>query len=212
MRKLAIEVLLLAATGICAQAQQWEFGGLGGGSFLNDVTATAPSGSGKAGFQTGGVFGVFLGQNMTNHIGGEIRYEYFQTGLELKNGSASTTWAGQGHAIHYDLLFHTAPKPSGMEIFVAVGGGMKVFRGTGPEIANQPLSQFGYFTKTQALKPMADVGAGVRFPISKRLFLRIEVRDFITAFPTAVLTPPAIVKYGSLLNDIVPMAGLSLAF
>ena len=37
---------------------------------------------------------------------------------------------------------------------------MKLFRGTGAEEAYQPLSQFGYFTKTQAIKPMISVGGG----------------------------------------------------
>lgn len=212
MRTIAIEVLLLSAAAVSAQAQQWEFGGLGGGAFLNNVTATAPAGSATAGFQPGGVFGAFLGQNMSSHVGGEIRYEFFQSNLELKSGGASATWPGQAHAIHYDLLFHTHSKTSSVQFFAAVGGGLKIFRATGTEAAYQPLSQFGYFTKTQTLKPMGDFGGGVRFGITKHVFLRVEVRDFITAFPTAVLTPPGNVKYGSILQDIVPMAAVSFAF
>lgn len=212
MRTLAIGVLLLAAAAVCANAQQWEFGGVGGGAFLNTVSVTAPSGSATAGFQQGGVFGAFLGQNISAHIGGEIRYEYFQSNLELKNGGATATWPGQAHAIHYDLLLHTNSKSSTVQVFAAVGGGMKIFRGTGTEAAAQPLSQYGYFTKTQTLKPMASVGGGVRFALGKHVRLRFEVRDFITAFPTAVLTPPPGVKYAKLLHDIVPMAGLSYAF
>jgi hypothetical protein len=185
---------------------------LGGGAFLNNVSVTAPSGSATAGFQTGGVFGAFLGQNMSNHIGGEVRYEYFQSNLELKSGGVSATFSGQAHAIHYDLLFHTHSKTSPVQLFAAVGGGMKLFRGTGTEAAAQPLYQFGYFTKTRVIKPMGDAGAGVRFGISKHWFLRLEVRDFITAFPTEVLTPPANAKYGSILQAIVPMADLSYAF
>jgi hypothetical protein len=181
---------------------------------LNNVTATAtaPAGTGTAGFQSGGVFGAFLGQNMSSHIGGEIRYEYFQSNLELKSGGASATFAGQAHAVHYDLLFHTHSKTSSVQFFAAVGGGMKLFRATGAQAATQPLYQYGYFTPTQTLKPMGDFGGGVRFGITKHVFLRVEVRDFITAFPTAVLTPPPNVKYGSILQDIVPMAAVSFAF
>jgi|SRR5271157_1159747 len=212
MKTLAIGVLLLAAAAVCAQAQQWEFGGVGGGAFLNDVSVTAPAGSATAGFQSGGVFGAFLGQNMSPHIGGEIRYEFFQSNLELKAGGSSATFSGQAHAIHYDLLFHTHSKASSVQLFAAIGGGMKLFRGTGTEVATQPLYQYGYFTKTQTIKPMGDVGGGVRFDISKHWRMRIEVRDFITGFPTQVLTPPAGVKYGSILQNIVPMVGLSYAF
>lgn len=212
MRTIANGVLLLAAVGVCAQAQQWEFGGVGGGAFLNTVSVSAPAGSATAGFQTGGVVGGFLGQNISNHIGGEIRYEFFQSNLELKSGGSSATFSGQAHAIHYDLLFHTNSKTSSVQFFGAVGGGMKLFRGTGTEMVQQPLYQFGYFTKTQTIKPMLDVGGGLKFSITKRVSLRLEVRDFITGFPTQVLTPPAGVKYGTLLQTIVPMAGLSYAF
>jgi len=33
----------------------------------------------------------------------------------------------------------------------AMGGGMKLFRGTGHEQAYQPLMQYGYFTRTQVV-------------------------------------------------------------
>jgi hypothetical protein len=59
---------------------------------------------------------------------------------------------------------------------------------------------------------MGDFGGGVRFSLSKHVFMRVEVRDFVTAFPTQVLMPPANAKYGSILHDIVPMAGLSYLF
>jgi hypothetical protein len=212
MKTIAIGVVLLAAAAACARAQQWEFGGLGGGAFLNTVSVSAPAGSATAGFQAGVVAGGFLGQNISNHIGGEIRYEYFQSNLELKAGGASATFSGQAHAVHYDLLFHTHSTTSSVQVYAAVGGGMKLFRGTGTEVAQQPLYQYGYFTKTQNVKPLLDFGGGVKFNITKRLFLRFEVRDFLTGFPTAVLTPPLNVKYGTILQDIVPMVGLSYAF
>ena len=40
---------------------------------------------------------------------------------------------------------------------------MKIFQGTGTEEAYQPFSQFGYFTKTRALKPMGSVGGGMKY-------------------------------------------------
>jgi hypothetical protein len=204
--------VLLAGAALCAKAQQWEFGGAGGGAFLNNVAVTAPAGSATAGFKSGAVAGVFLGQNMNSHIGGEIRYEFFQSDLELKSGGNSATFSGQAHALHYDLLIHTSPKTSKVQLFGAVGGGMKLFRGTGTEAAHQPLYQYGYFTNTRQIMPLFTAGGGVRIGLSKRVFLRIEVIDFITGFPTQVLTPPAGVKYGGILQDIVPMVGLSYAF
>lgn len=211
MRTLATGILFLAAAG-SAFGQQWEFGGVGGGAFLNTVSVNSPTGSATAGFAQGGTFGVFLGQNIGPHIAGEIRYEYMQSNLQLKSGGTTATFAGQAHALHYDLLLHTNKKGSPVQFFVAVGGGMKLFRGTGKEAAFQPLSQYGYFTKTQAVKPMADFGGGMDFAIAKHVHLRTEVRDFVTAFPTQVLTPPPGVKYPKLLHELVPMAGLAVMF
>ena len=92
----------------------------------------------------------------------------------------------------------------------AVGGGAKLFRGTGQEAAHQDLSSFGYFTKTQSFKPMASIGGGVKIRLSQRVFLRTEFRDYITAFPKELITPPVGVKYGTLLHDFVPMIGIGI--
>jgi len=211
MRNFVLAVLVTAAA-TCGYAQQWEFGGIGGGAFLNSANVSGSAGSATAGFQQGGAFGAFLGQNMSSRFAGEIRYEFMQSNLELKSGGSSATFSGVAHAVHYDFLYHTNRRNSPVQFFVAVGGGMKIFDGTGKEAAYQPLSQFGYFTKTQTLKPMVDFGGGMRVMLSKHLFLRAEIRDFLTAFPTQVLTPAPGVKYPSLLHDIVPMAGLSYAF
>jgi len=208
MKKLAISILLVAGA---AFGQQWEFGGVGGGGFLNSVNATGAIGAATAGFSTGLAAGAFLGQNLYPHISGELRYAFLQSDLSLKSGGSSASFTGVSHVVHYDLILHTNRR-SRAQLFVAVGGGMKIFRGTGAEEAYQPLSQFGYFTKAQSLKPMASVGAGVRWAVSRRVFMRAEFRDYITMFPTAIITPAPGVKYGSLLQELVPMVGISYEF
>jgi hypothetical protein len=55
---------------------------------------------------------------------------------------------------------------------------------------------------------MASVGGGVKFALTKNLFLRTEFRDYITAFPKEVIAAPVGVKYGSLLHDFVPMVSI----
>jgi len=212
MKNFVFAGLLVTAAAISANAQQWEFGGVGGGAFLNTVPVSGSSGSATAGFQKGAVFGGFVGQTFSSHIAGEIRYEYMQSNLSLSSGGSSASFSGVSHAIHYDVLIHTNRHNSPVQLYAAVGGGVKIFDGTGTEAAYQPLSQFGYFTKTRSIKPMLDFGGGVRVMLHPHVFLRAEIRDFMTAFPTGVLTPPPGVKYRSLLNDIVPMAGLSFEF
>jgi len=211
MKILGISFLFLAASG-AALAQQWEFGGVGGLGFLSNVSVSSPAGSATAGFQPGGVVGAFFGQSLYSHLTGEVRYEFMQNNLELSSGGQTAHFSGYAHAIHYDLLWHTNREESKVQFFGALGGGMKIFQGTGTESAYQPLSQFGYFTKTHALKPMVSVGAGMTFALSRRMQLRAEVRDFITMFPKEIITPPTGAKYGSLLHDFVPMVGIDYLF
>ena len=211
MKTLVRSILLLTAASALAMAQQWEFGGSGGGGFLSNVNVTGSSiASATAGFQTGAALGGYVGFAQYKHIGGELHYNYLQSNLSLKSNGAEASFNGVAHVIHYDLIFKTTRNAGKVQLFAAVGGGMKYFRGTGTEAAYQPLSQFGYFTKTTAIKPMASVGGGVKIALSRKVFLRTEFRDYITAFPTAIITPAPGTKYGKLLHDFVPMVGLGM--
>jgi len=212
MRKLALSILVLIAAAVACRAQQWEVGGVGGGGFLSNVAVAGPVGSATAGFQTGAAVGAFFGNNLYGHVGGELRYAYLQSNLQLASGGSTVSFAGTAHVVHYDLILRTTPRRSRVQFFAAIGGGMKIFRGTGAEAAYQPLSQFGYFTKTQALKPMASVGGGMKFFVARRVFLRTEFRDYITPFPKELIAPAPGAKFGSILNDFVPMVGLSYEF
>jgi len=206
------KTFLFLALGLCAFAQQWEIGGIGGAGFPNTVSVSGAAGSATAGFAPGAVAGAFFGQNLNSHWSGEVRYEFFDSSLKLSGGGSSAEFSGMAHALHYDLIYHTARKNSPVQFFAAFGGGLKIFDGTGSPEAYQPLSQYGYFTQTHQLKPMASVGAGLTYKLSDRLYLRAEIRDFISPFPTVVLAPPPGVTYGSILQNIVPLVGLEYAF
>jgi len=208
MKTVLRPVLLLTALAAAGSAQQWEYAGYGGASFLNSVSVSGGPASATAGFQPGFVGGGYLGYSSSKHFGGQIRYGFMQSNLRLQSGGTEATFAGSSHVVHYDLIIQTARNEGKVQLFAAVGGGLKIFCGTGTEHASQPLYQYGYFTKTTELKPMASFGGGVKFALSKRVFLRAEVRDFLTAFPTQVIAPPSGIKYGSLLHDIVPMVGI----
>jgi Outer membrane protein beta-barrel domain len=204
-------IIFMAAVAVTAAfAQQWEFGGLGGAGFINSVGVTAPTGSATAGFQNGAAFGAYAGYNSYRHIGGELRYNFMQSNLKLSSGGQTATFSGNSHTIGYDVVFHTNKGESKTQLFAVVGAGVKIFRGTGKEAAYQPLSSYGYFTKTHAFKPMGNFGAGVKVRLSDRVFLRTEVRDYITPFPKEIIAPPPGVKYGTLLHDIVPMVGIGI--
>lgn len=211
MKSLVLSIFVMSAA-TAAFAQQWEFGASGGVSLPINVSANGAAGNATAGFAPGPTFGVFFGQNLYHSFSGEIHYEIMQSDLHLSGNGQSASFDGVAHAIHYDLVFHTNRKESRTQYFGAVGGGVKLYRGTGAEQAFQPLSQFGYFTKTQSIKPLLTIGAGLNYRLTPKVFLRAEVRDFITPFPTQILTPAPGVKFGSVLNDIMPMVGISYLF
>jgi hypothetical protein len=210
MKTLRLSILALTAAAATSFGQQWEFGGMGGVGFLNTVGVTGTAGTATAGFQPGAAFGGYVGYNTYKHIGGELHYAYLQSNLKLSSGGSAASFSGMSQVAHYDVTFHTNASESKAQFFAAVGGGVKLFRGTGAEAAFQPLSQFGYFTKTQVLKPMGTVAVGAKFMLSRRVFLRAEIRDYVTAFPKEIITPAPGTKYGTLLHDFVPMIGLGI--
>lgn len=207
MRPLRLAALLVSLT-TAIFAQKWEFGAEAGGGFLNTVNVTGTAGSATAGFAPGFVVGAFAGENMYDHLSGEFHYEYMQSNLKLSSGGQSAQFSGGAHAFHYDVNFHSHINNSPFQFFGTVGGGGKVFVGTGAPEAAQPLSQYGYFTKTQSFKGLLTFGAGFTVALGSNVQLRAEVQDFLTGFPNAVLTPPPGVKYGSLLNELVPMVSI----
>ena len=203
---------LMILTAATAFAQRWEVGGGVGGSFLPPVPVSGPHGSASTGFKPGVAAGMYFGENVAKHVRGEVRYTFTQSDMKLASGGTTATFSGNTHAIYYDVLLHSSRGESRAQLYGAVGGGMKIFRGTGKEAAYQPLNQFGYLTKTQAVKPMLSVGGGVKFKLSPHVAMRTEFRDFVTPFPKAVITPAPGVKFGSFLHDFVPMVSISYEY
>jgi hypothetical protein len=90
-----------------------------------------------------------------------------------------------------------------------VGGGVKLYQGTGAQVAYQPLSNYALLTQQQDLTPMVSAGAGLKFQMSQHVQIRLDVHDYLTPFPKNVITPNTGAKVGGWLQDIVPMVGIS---
>ena len=208
MKTIGLSLLILGT----AFGQQWEVGGSAGATFLPGASITSPFGTATAGIKPGISFSGYIGQNLYRHVAGEVRYGFAQSNLRLQSGGKTASFSGVSHRVHYDVILHTGDKESRTQYFAAVGGGFKVFRGTGTEAAFQELYQFAYFTKTQAIKPMASFGGGIKFQLKPRVFLRTEVRDFVTMFPKELITPAPGAKFGGLLHEFVPMFGISYEY
>jgi len=195
-----------------AMAQQWEFGGGVGGSFYlsRDVTNGATSASAK--IKTDVASGVWLGENLGNKWGGEVRYDYQRGDLSLESGSASARFGGETHALHYDILWHATARGAKVRPFLAAGAGIKVYRGTGQELQSQPLMQYALLTKGSELKALLSLGAGVKWQIARAVQLRLEVHDYITPFPKEIITPNVGSHVSGVLQNIVPMVAIAYTF
>jgi len=211
--RLTIRLAILSGIGsLACLAQMWEIGGAGGGTILTGLNATGPAGTATAGFQPGIAAGFVFGQNLYPRLTGELRYTYLQDDLKLSSGGTQATFGAGAHAVHYDLLWHFGTREGKVQPFVAVGGGMKLFEGTGEQQAYQPLNQFAYFTHAQQLEPMISVGGGVRIALKPNVFLRVEFRDYLTPFPGQLIVAAPGVHISGWVHDFVPLVGISYLF
>jgi hypothetical protein len=212
IRNPLIRTCLLLAPAVC-MAQRWEIGASGGGAFVfREQKITRGSTTAEAGIKNKYVASFYAGHHSTNHLSGEVRYTYRPGDYELTAGSQRATFAGESHIVHYDMLVHTSPLESRIRPFIAFGGGVRVLRGTGREGAVQPGSEFALLSKTREVKPMLSVGGGVRASVAPWADLRLEFRDFVTQFPSRVITPNPAASAGGWLHDLTGMVGFGVRF
>ena len=192
--------------------QTWEVGAVGGYGFTRDVSVTSGSTTGKTGFSPGYTFGGLLGNEMSRHFGGEIRYTYQADDMRVSSGSTEAKSSARSQALHYDVLIHATSRESAIRPFLAVGGGVKFYQGTGAEPAYQPLSNLVVLTRTSEAQPLISVGGGVKFAVTKRALLRFDFRDYATPIPTNLLATPANSKMNGWMHDFVFLVGVSTTF
>ena len=202
-------VLALAPAAI---AQKWEVGaGVGGSTYLSHDVKNG-SATAQAGIETNVAASVWLDENSQGHWGGEVRYDYERGDLKLTSGNTKAVFGSESHAMHYDFLVQSGSRESRARVFVAGGGGVKVYRGTGAEQPFQPLDRFALLTKTTDLRALVSVGAGVKWQLSHAVQLRVEVHDYMTPFPKEVITPSLNSSVSGWLHNLVPMGGISYTF
>ena len=205
-------VLLLGITGVVCTAEEFELGGAAGYGFYRNVTITRGSATAKAGFDQGFSFSVVGGHDMHRLLGGEVRYSYRDNSLKISSGGTDFKMSGEAHIVHYDALIHAGPKQARLRPFLAFGGGIKYYRGTGTEQEFQPLQDFAVLTRTSELLPMLSLGGGIKFRISNHAVVRVDFRDYLTPFPSNVILPRGGAKASGWLHDLTPMVGISAYF
>ena len=202
-------VCLAVSAAPVALAQKWELGGGAGGGFYTSNNADRTTESASAKFKTGMAASAWLTNNTNARWGGEIRYSFQSGQAQLKQGSTTAAFDAQTHAMNYDFQWHATDVDSSTRPYIAFGGGVKVYRGTGTEQVTQPLSRFALLTKTQEVKGMASIGVGLKTKLGEHWQLRLDVHDYITPFPKDVMTPNLGTTLGGMVHDFGPMVGIS---
>ncbi len=208
--RLVLAGLLLAAMPVAAQ--RWEFGAGAAGTFYTSKDVSVGDLKAKAGFKSGWGASAWLGNDMHNYVGGEIRYMYQQNSLKLSQGGTEYTFGGRSQTIHYDFLLHAAPRNAKVRPFLAVGAGFRGYEGTGTEVPVQPLNRFAFLTKTSEWVPVVSVGGGIKFIPAKRLAFRAEFRDYITPVPNNVIAAAPGAKLDGWFHNFVALFGVSVLF
>jgi outer membrane protein W len=209
MRILSVLLVCSAALALPAMGQRWEVGGGVGGGFYTSQDVSLGGSSASAKIQTGLAGGAWFANNGQGHWSGELRYEYQMGNLALSSGGTTATLGAHTQQFHYDLMWHATPSESRIRPYVSAGAGIKLYNGTGAQVAYQPLSNYALLTAQQDLRPLVSAGAGVKFQLSQHVQLRLDVRDYLTPFPRNVITPNVGAKVGGWLMDFVPMVGIS---
>lgn len=191
---------------------KFEFGAGVLGSFYDSKSLSGPGGSAKAGFETGIGASIWLGQNMYRRIGGEVRYDYLMNDLRLDSGSTKVTFGSKSHAMHYDLHFHFTDRGGKVRPYVLVGGGFKFYEGNGVERAFQPLQSVAVLSQGNQIVPMVTFGGGVKMQLTRRVNLRLEVRNTMSPFPKEIIVPTRSTGANTWTNNFLPLVGVSLLF
>ena len=192
-----------------AMAQKWEFGMGAGAGIYTPQHVNLGSDSASAKFKTNVAVSTWVGNNISEKLGGELRYSYQIGDMQLKRNSAEAVFGAESHTINYNLLFYTQPSEAKVRPFVSVGAGMKFYRGTGTESVSQPLSQFALLSKANDLTGVVSVGGGVKMRLGGRAWLRFDVHDYMSPFPKQVIVPNVGASVEGWIHDIVPMVSIS---
>jgi hypothetical protein len=211
MKPIPLFMCMFLAAMVPVPAQQWEVGGGVGYGFSRGVDVTNINGAVRAGFNRGLMFDVYGAQN-GKRLSGELRYAYKFSDLQVEGQGQKATFSGEVHSVHYDFLLHFSERK--LQPYIAMGAGIRYFRGTGPQTAIQPLGTFAVLTHTNQVKPLLTPGVGIKAKLSERWTFRVDFRDYITPFPEQVITPYPLTQSEAhgWLHDFTPMVNIGITF
>jgi opacity protein-like surface antigen len=207
----AVKYLLgfLCAAACCAQ--QYEIGGAIGYGFYRNGTIFGPGSSVTAGMRDRFAAGFVIGEDLYEHVSGELRYVYQDGHPFLSARGAKSDIQGQSHTFTYDLLFHAAGRERRIRPFFAAGAGAKEYVIAGPAPA-PVFPGVASLTTRDEWKFAVSVGGGVKMRLGAHVLVRADFRDYMTAFPKRQLAPAPGNTARGIFQQFTPMFGVSYWF
>ena len=207
-------VLVFAATAAVANAQgpEWEVGVVGGAGFSPNMTVRNATASASTGFKTGTVIGIYAGEDMYRYWSGEANYLYRMGDVKLEGSGKSVSFGAHTHLITGDFLAHFRPRGAHIRPFISFGGGIEVIQGTGQESFNQPLGNLAALTATREVLPVGEAGVGVKIQLSKRVRLRVQVRDYFSPAPNDVIAPAPGASLSGIRQDVIGTGAIAFTW
>jgi hypothetical protein len=206
-------LLFLCSISGWAQGQwepgRWTLGGVGGWATNPESTATNSLGEARVRMEPGLAVGALAAHDMYEFVSGEIRYMYRRNEFGARTPGQEFRFGGHSHLVHYDIVAHVTRRTAVVRPFLAVGGGVRIFRGTGEESASQPTDDFVVLTRTRETKPMVSAGAGVKVQVN-RITFQAEFRDYISPVPNRIILPVPGTQLSGWMHDWMPLFGISV--
>jgi opacity protein-like surface antigen len=176
------------------------------------VSINSAAGTATAGIRNRFVAGAVIGEDLYQHIGGEIRYVYQDGDPFISMGGVRGNIQGQSHSFSYDVLFHLRDPDYKFRPYIAAGIGAKYYRVTGPAPVPQPLPQVASLATENDWKIQYDFGFGVKYRLSHHVYLRADFRDYITPFPKDIFVAVPGATDRGIFNQFTPTVGITYAF
>jgi opacity protein-like surface antigen len=203
-------VALLVAPSVFAQP--FQLGGSIGYGLYRNGTIFGPGSTATAGIHNRFAAGAVFSDDLYEYISGEFRYIYQDGHPFLSSGGVKTDIQGQSHALTYDLLFHFEPSERRLRFFVAAGAGAKGYIIAGPVPSPQPLANLASLTTHDEWNFVVDLGGGVKYRLASNVILRLDFRDYLTAFPKLQIVPATNNTARGIFQQFTPMFGVSYVF
>ncbi len=202
----------LLFAGSCFAQQGFELGATIGYGIYRDVRVNSGSGEATVGIRNRFATGVVVCEDLYEHFSGEVRYLYHDGDPFLSANGRTANVQGQSHTFSYDVLFHARDRDEKLRPYAALGIGGKYYRVTGPEPNPQPAPQIADLVPRNQWRVVYDFGVGVKYRVRRHVIVRVDVRDYITPFPTDLFVPTTGGTDRGLFQMITPTFGVGYHF